>query len=154
MEIQISSLPEMERVMGGNPLFALDIKRSVWNEYVYKHILEQLKGDDRQRFLKELQGTVLNEVQHWTHDTPYMAIKDDPQFQALITNLAIELICAKVAKLIEEELGSLDESQSVQLKQIASEVGKQIVCLKISDQFKESMMSIAEVMKQNITQKV
>ena len=154
MEIQISSLPEMERVMGDNPLFALEIKRSVWNENVHKQVLEQLKGDDRQRFLKELQGTVLNEVQHWTHDTPYMAIKDDPQFQALITNLAIELICAKVAKLIEEELGSLDESQSVQLKQIASEMGKQIVCLKISDQFKESMMSIAEVMKQNITQKV
>ena len=102
----------------------------------------------------DLQGTVLNEVQHWTHDTPYMAIKDDPQFQALITNLAIKLICAKVAKLIEEELDSLDESQSVQLKQIASEVCKQIVCLKISDQFKESMMSIAEVVKQNITQKV
>ena len=140
--------------MGDNPLFALEIKRSVWNENVHKQVLEQLKGDDRQRFLKELQGTVLNEVQHWTHDTPYMAIKDDPQFQALITNLAIELICAKVAKLIEEELGSLDESQSVQLKQIASEVCKQIVCLKISDQFKESMMSIAEVVKQNITQKV
>lgn len=154
MEIQISSLPEMESVMGDNPLFALEIKRSVWNENVHKQVLEQLKGDDRQRFLKELQGTVLNEVQHWTHDTPYMAIKDDPQFQALITNLAIELICAKVAKLIEEELGSLDESQSVQLKQIASEMGKQIVCLKISDQFKESMMSIAEVVKQNITQKV
>ena len=154
MEIQISSLPEMESVMGDNPLFALEIKRSVWNENVHKQVLEQLKGDDRQRFLKELQGTVLNEVQHWTHDTPYMAIKDDPQFQALITNLAIELICAKVAKLIEEELGSLDESQSVQLKQIASEVCKQIVCLKISDQFKESMMSIAEVVKQNITQKV
>ena len=154
MEIQISSLPEMESVMGDNPLFALEIKRSVWNENVHKQVLEQLKGDDRQRFLKELQGTVLNEVQHWTHDTPYMAIKDDPQFQALITNLAIELICAKVAKFIEEELGSLDESQSVQLKQIASEMGKQIVCLKISDQFKESMMSIAEVVKQNITQKV
>ena len=100
----------------------------------------------------DLQGTVLNEVQHWTHDTPYMAIKDDPQFQALITNLAIELICAKVAKLIEEELDSLDEPQSVQLKQIASEVGKQTVCLKISDQFKESMKSIADVVQQSLTQ--
>lgn len=57
----------------------------------------------------DLQGTVLNEVQHWSHDTPYMAIKDEPQFQALITNLAIKLICAKVAKLIEEELDSLNE---------------------------------------------
>ena len=115
-----------------------------------------LKGVEKQvgKDKLDFQGTVLNEVQHWTHDTPYMAIKDEPQFQALITNLAIELICAKVAKLIEEELGSLDEPQSVQLKQIASEVGKQIVCLKICDQFKESMMSIAEVMKQNITQKV
>ena len=100
----------------------------------------------------DLQGTVHNEVQHWTHDTPYMAIKDDPQFQALISNLAIELICAKMAKLIEEELDSLDEPQSVQLKQIASEVGKQTVCLKISDQFKESMKSIADVVQQSLTQ--
>lgn len=115
-----------------------------------------LKGVEKQvgKDKLDLQGTVHNEVQHWTHDTPYMANKDDPQFQALITNLAIDLICAKVAKLIEEELGSLDESQSVQLKQIASEVGKQIVCLKISDQFKESMNSIADDVKQNITQKV
>ena len=81
MEIQISSLPEMERFMGDNPLFALDIKRSVWNENVYKHILEQLKGDDGQRFLKELQGTVLNEVQHWTHDTPYMPTKTIRNFR-------------------------------------------------------------------------
>ena len=112
--------------------------------------VEKQVGKDKLDF----QGTVLNEMQHWTHDTPYMAIKDEPQFQALITNLAIKLICAKVAKLIEEELGSLDEPQSVQLKQIASEVGKQTVCLKISDQFKESMKSIADDVKQNITQKV
>lgn len=115
-----------------------------------------LKGVEKQvgKDKLDFQGTVLNEMQHWTHDTPYMAIKDEPQFQALITNLAIKLICAKVAKLIEEELGSLDEPQSVQLKQIASEVGKQTVCLKISDQFKESMKSIADDVKQNITQKV
>ena len=115
-----------------------------------------LRGVERQvgKDKLDFQGTVLNEMQHWTHDTPYMAIKDDPQFQALITNLAIELICAKVAKLIEEELDSLNEPQSEQPKQIASEVGKQTVCLKISDQFKESMKSIADDVKQNITQKV
>ena len=113
-----------------------------------------LRGVERQvgKDKLDFQGTVLNEMQHWTHDTPYMAIKDEPQFQALITNLAIKLICAKVAKLIEEELDSLDESQSVQLKQIASEVGKQTVCLKISDQFKESMKSIADVVQQSLTQ--
>ena len=113
-----------------------------------------LKGVERQvgKDKLDLQGTVLNEVHHWTHYTPYMAIKYEPQFQALITNLAIKLICAKVAKLIEEELDSLNEPQSEQPKQIASEVGKQTVCLKISDQFKESMKSIADVVQQSVTQ--
>ena len=62
------------------------------------------KGVERQvgKDKLDFQGTVLNEVQHWTHDTPYMAIKDDPQFQALITNLAIELICAKVVNRLTQ----------------------------------------------------
>ena len=60
----------------------------------------------------------------------------------------------KGGELIEEELDSLNEPQSEQPKQIASEVGKQTVCLKISGQFKESMKSIADNVKQNITQKV
>ena len=153
MEVQINSLPGLEKVIGDNQSFVLEIKRSVWNEYVHKHILEELKGEDGQRIVKELKGSILCELQHWANDNTYKAIKEDPRYQSLITDLARKLIRAEVEKLVEKDLCGLVESQGEQLKRMVSEACVQIVNTKISEQFKGSMKSFMDIVKQNLTQK-
>ena len=111
MEIQINTLQGLERMLDQDLSFELEIKRSVWNEYVRKHVVEELKKENGQFLREQLKRSVHQELQCWIDASMYKTIKEDPKYQALVTDIAKKLIRSEVEKLLEGQLHSIIDAQ-------------------------------------------
>lgn len=153
MDIQINTLEGLERVIGQDQSFELEIKRSVWNEYVRKHIVEELKGNNSQPIREQLNRSVNSELQRWVDESLYKTIKENPNYQSLISDIARKLIRSEVEMLLKDQLDSIIETQAEELKRMVADVSMKIMRSKIEEQFTNSMKSFVDTLRDNFDPK-